>query len=144
MARANTPRLWAATAVIVAAITIGYGTAILRTHEATRASVERLVLHGPGGQSDSIMHQVSLKRRDGRTAKVGVSGSATRTQLIDVIEAFNAGDADPEGWKVTSWTIEGGTTIKVSTPPEPGESKESLCARHDAFVADLQERFPPV
>lgn len=137
-------RLWGATALACAAITVACSASMLLSTRHTQASIDRLILHGPGGHSASIMHHVSLGRRDGRSREVEVSGSASTAQLIQAIEAFSAGDEDPQGWKVTEWTIAGGTTIKVSTPPKPDETMAEHCARHDAFVEELQDRFPPV
>lgn len=43
------------------------------------------------------------------------------------------GELDDLTAKVTCWQWSGGT-ITVTTPPEPGETEEEQCARHDAEV----------
>lgn len=137
-------RIWVATAVACTVISLVYGGYSLRQITVTQTQIHRLVLLGPNGQPDTIMHQVVITRRDGKAIDVSVSGTASPEQLAQLIAAFTAGDITPVGWKVTEWTIAGGATIKVSTPPQPGETVEQTCVRHDAFVADFQTRFPPV
>ncbi len=146
--RATGNSAWALATLAVFAITITLGSVILKNQGHTIETVDRLILNGEGNGNghEHIMHYTKLTRRDGSTASLEVSGAASVSNVKDIIRTFAAGGEDPPTWKVTEWTIAGGTTIKVSTPPLDGETPlgEAHCARHDAFVDELQEEFPPI
>lgn len=109
----------------------------------TRRSVDRLIINGANATKQNTMHYVDFLHRKGQLTKIDVSGNASTADVKDLIQAL-VDDEDPEGWKVTEWKIAGGGTIKVSTPKLDDETVEEQCARHDAFVAELQETFPPI
>lgn len=88
------------------------------------------------------MHYVNYTFR-GHTTTIDVAGSASASDVKAIIRGLTDGE-DPSDWKITSWTIAGGGTIKVSTPHDNGETEQEHCDRHDAFVEELQEEFPPI
>lgn len=144
------PRLWLATAIVCIAITVAFSVAILVSNHHTQGKIDRIdriIVQGADANGiATVMHQVTLTRRDGTQVQLDVSGTATPEQVTDFMSTFFAGEDVPPTWKVTEWTIAGGGTIKVTTPPKPGEVPGGPvhCDRHDSFVAELQERFPPV
>jgi hypothetical protein len=97
-----------------------------------------------GGIILNMKHYIELRTRNGSVTVIPVDGSPTEAQSIGMVASLAGLGDEPAPQKITQWAIAGGTIIRVKTPKLPDETVAQQCARHDAFVAELQEEFPPV